>query len=62
MVKKNKIELYDTDILIVYRETDDIYKYIAEDVETRFGTSNYKLDRLLPKAKNRKVIGLMKDK
>ena len=62
MVKKNKIELYDTDILIVYRETDDIYKYIAEDVETRLDTSNYKLDRLLPKAKNRKVIGLMKDK
>ena len=27
------------------------YKDIAEDVETRFGTSNYELDRPLPKGK-----------
>ena len=46
---------------IVYIKTDDIYKDIAEDVETRFDTSNYELDRPLPKGKNRKVIGLMKD-
>ena len=26
-------------------ETDDIFKDIAEDVETRFDTSNYELDR-----------------
>ena len=37
-----------------------------EDVETRFGTSNYELEcnsieRLLPKEKNKKVIGLMKN-
>ena len=38
-----------------------IYKDIAEDVETRFDTSNYELDRPLPKGKNKKVIGLMKD-
>ena len=31
-----------------------------EDVETRFDTSNYELDRPLPKGKNKKVIGLMK--
>ena len=30
------------------------YKDIAEDVETRFGTSNYELDRPLPKGKNKK--------
>ena len=46
---------------IVYIKTDDIYKDIAEDVETRFDTSNYELDRPLPKTKDRKVIGLMKD-
>ena len=40
---------------------DDIYKDIAENVETRFDTSNYDLDRPLPKRKNKKVIGLMKD-
>ena len=50
----------DTDSFIVYRKTDDIYKDIPEDVETRFDTSNYELDRPLPKAKN-KVIGLMTD-
>ena len=46
---------------IVYIKTDDIYKGISEDVETRVDTSNYELDRPLPKAKNKKVIGLMKD-
>ena len=50
-----------TDSFIVCMKTDDIYKEIAEDVETRFGTSNYELDRPLPKVKNKKVIGLMKD-
>ena len=44
-----------TDIsFIVYIKTDDIYKDIAEDVETRFDTSNYELDRPLPKGKNKK--------
>ena len=51
----------DTDSFIVYIKTEDIYKDIAEDVETRFDTSNYELDRPLPKGKNKKVIGLMKD-
>ena len=31
----------DTYSFIVYIKTDDIYKDIAEDVETRFDTSNY---------------------
>ena len=46
---------------IVYIKTDDIYKDIAEDVETRFDTSNYEFDRPLPKKKTEKVIGLIKD-
>ena len=50
----------DTDSFIVYIETGDIYKDIA-DVETRFDTWHYELDRPLPKGKNKKVIGLMKD-
>ena len=45
----------DTDSFIVY------IRLYAEDVETRFDTSNYELDRPLPKGKNKKVIGLMKD-
>ena len=51
----------DADSFIVYIKTNDIYEGIAEDVETRFDTSIYELDRLLPKGKNKKVIGLMKD-
>ena len=51
----------DTDSFIVYIKPDDIYKDITEDVETRCDTSNYKLDRPLPKGENKKVVGLMKD-
>ena len=51
----------DTDSFIVYIKTDDIYKNIAEDVETRFDTSISRLDRPFPKGKNKKLIGLMKD-
>ena len=39
---------------IVYIKTYDIYKDIAEDVETRFDASNYELNRPLPKGKNKK--------
>ena len=41
----------DTDRFIVYIESDDTYKNIAEDVKTRFDTSNYELDRTLPERK-----------
>ena len=52
----------DTDnCFIVYIKTNDIYKDIAEDVETKFDTSNYELDRSLPKIKNKKVIELMEE-
>ena len=56
----------DTDSFIIYIKTDDIYKNIAEDVETRFNTSNYELEcnsieRPLPKGKSKKITGLMKD-
>ena len=42
-------------------KTKDFYKDIAQGVEERFDTSNYDADRPLPKGKNKKVIGLMKD-
>ena len=42
----------------VFIKTNDIYKDIAEGVETRFVTTNYVLDKPLPKEKNKKVIGL----
>ena len=49
-----------TGSFIVYIKTSDIYKGIAEDVERRFDTSNYNLNRLLLKGRNKKVIGAMK--
>ena len=39
--------------------TDDINKEIVEDAGNKFYTSNYELDRQLPKGKNKKVVGLM---
>ena len=59
--KKIHIVLYGYRQFHVYIKTDDIYKDIAENIETRFDTSNYELDRPLPKGKMKKVIGLMKD-
>ena len=52
---------YGEKLKLFYMDRDDIYKDVAEDVKTRFDTSNYELDRALPKAKNKKVIELMKD-
>ena len=51
----------DTDSFIVHVKTDDIYKDIAEDVQTRFDTSNFEIDRPLSTGKSEKVIGLMED-
>ena len=47
-----KLCFIDTNSCIVNIKTDDIYKNIAEDVETRFDPSDYELDRPLPKRKN----------
>ena len=49
----------DTDSFVYDINTEDFYKDIAGDVETRFDTSGY-CDTPLPIGKN-KVIGLMKD-
>ena len=59
--KKAKLCYMDTNSFIVCIETNDIYNDIAKDIETRFDTSNYELDRPLPKGGKKKVIGLMKD-
>ena len=56
------IPKYSGNATLCYMDTgikaDDIHKEIAENILTRFDTSNYELDRTLPK---KKVIGLMKD-
>ena len=53
-VEKAKWCYMDTDSLFAYIKGDDIYKDVAEDVETTFDTLNYELDRPLPKGKNLK--------
>ena len=58
---KAKLCYMDTDSFPVYINIHDVYKDITEDVETMFDTSNYELDRSLPKGKSRKVTGLLKN-
>ena len=50
--EKQQLCYMDTDSFFVYVKTDDIYKDITEDDETRFDTSNFELDRSLIKEKN----------
>ena len=50
--EKQQLCYMDTDSFFVYVKTDDIYKDITEDDETRFDTSNFELDRSLTKEKN----------
>ena len=51
----------DTDSFVMNIKTKDFYKDISSDVDKRFDTSNYEVNRPLPTGKNKKVIGLMKD-
>ena len=44
----------DADSFIDHLKIEDIYKDVAEDVEARFYTSNFELDRPLPKEKIKK--------
>ena len=56
-----KLCYMDTDSFVMHIKTNDFYKDIANDVECKFDTSNYEVNRPLPIGKNTKVIGLMKD-
>ena len=53
-VKKANFCYMDTENFFVYIKTDNIYKDIAEDNETRFDISNYELDTSLPKEKKKR--------
>ena len=46
----------DTDGFIFNIKTEDRYVDIAKYVETRFDTSNYELERPLPRGKNKKLL------
>ena len=56
-----KLCYMDTSSFIINIKTKDFYEDIANDIKKRFYTSNYEVKRPLPKGKNKKVIGLMKD-
>ena len=49
----------DTGSFIIHIKIEDAYKDIANDIEKRFDTSNYEINKLLLKIK--KLIALMKD-
>ena len=53
----------DTDSFVYEIETEDFYRDIAKDAETKFDTSGYSKDdnKPLPTGKNKKVTGMMKD-
>ena len=59
----DNVKLYymDTDSFIMHIKAKDFYKDIANGIEKRFDTSNYEVNRPLPRGKNKKVIGLTKD-
>ena len=56
-----KLCYVDTDSFIMHIKTEDFYNDIADDVERRFDTSNYEVNRPLPTGKNTKAIGLRMD-
>ena len=47
--------------IIIHIKTKDFYKDIADDVKSRYNTSNYEVNRPLLKRMNKTFIGLMKD-
>ena len=60
MIKKENCAIWIQTLYHWIQKTEDIFKDIEEDVETRFDTSNYELNRPLLKVKNKKVICGMK--
>ena len=56
-----KLCYMDTDSFIMHIKKEDFYEDIANDVEKRFDTSNYEVNRPIPTGKNKNAIGLMKD-
>ena len=45
-----------THSFIIHIETEGFYKDIADDVKNRYDTSNYEVDRPLPKEMNKKSL------
>ena len=56
-----KLCCMDTDSFTMHIKTKNFYEDIKDDVQCKFDTSNYFVNRPLPTGKNKKAIGLMKD-
>ena len=54
--EKSKLYYIDTCRFVVYIKTNVIYQNITKKFEIRFDTSNYELDRPLPKGEKRNWI------
>ena len=52
--KNSRIGYMDRDNFIAQLKIEESYKDIVEDVEIKFDTSYFELDRALPKEKNKK--------
>ena len=61
--QKAKLLFTDTDSLCYEIEAEDFYKDISKDVDQKLDTSNFEKDHIsgIASAKNKKVIGMMKD-
>ena len=56
MLKMQKFVIWiQTDSLFIYKRLYLQIKYIAENLETRFETSNFEIDKPLTKGKNEKI-------
>ena len=56
-----KLFFIGADSFIININTEDVYEDISDDIDKRFDKWSYEVDSPLPTAKNKKVIGLMKD-
>ena len=59
--QNTKLCYMDTNIFVFHIKTADIYENVVDDVEKRFDTSNYEVNRQLLTRMNKKEIRLMKD-
>ena len=56
-----KLCYMDMDSLLLQAKSEEVYADIEENVEKRFNSPKYEVNIVLPIAKNKKVIHLMKD-
>src|SRR6218665_473667 len=61
--ERAKLLFTDTDTLAYKIQTEDFYKDVAEDIDTRFDTSDYPVDHVshIKTGINKKFIGMFKD-